>query len=233
MKLILKLSFYFFQFIFRIKNITYYGADISIPTGIDWKTKLQIYTRRYERAEIEAIMKHWNNSSTLLEIGGGAGILANVIDTNLNPEKHIIYEPIESNFNYIKKQKLLITTEVNNLAVVSSDSSTDSLKFRIRERVFGSGFFSDGINSIDTDEFIEVPTINLNEVINQNFDVILMDVEGYEEVLLPELASLTKSIIIFEYHHDKCQIKLSELFKACPDYTFTHFQDCTFIGTPS
>lgn len=233
MKLILKLFFQFFQFIFGIKNISYYGASIFVPPGIDWKTKLQIYTRRYERAEIDAIMKYWNHSSSILEIGGGAGILANVIDTNLSPTKHLIYEPIESNFNCIKKQKLLTTTEVHNFAVVSSESNTSSLKFRIRERVFGSGFFSDGVDSIDTDEFIEVPTIKVNEVINQNFDVILMDVEGYEEVLLPELASLTKSTIIFEYHRDKCQIKLSELFNACPNYTFTHFQDCTFIGIPS
>ena len=60
-----------------------------------------------------------------------------------------------------------------------------------------------------------------------------MDVEGFEEALLPELVKLTSAIIIFEYHRDKCGLGLSELFQLCPGFTFTHFQDSTFVGMPA
>ena len=231
MKLILSLIKFTLQFVIGVRNINYYGALVSVPEGLDWKTRLQIYSRRYERAEIDAIMHYLHDSETLLEIGGGAGILASVIDVNCNPKKHIIYEAIDTNFSRIKDQKLLSSTEVHNFAVVSSSSNEKTLKFRVRDRVFGSGFLSEGTSSVGTDKFIDVPTIAIDEVLDADYDVVLMDVEGYEEFLLPELASSSNAIIIFEYHNDKCQMALSDLFALCPDYTFTHFSDSTFVGT--
>ena len=229
---ILSLIKYSLEFLLRVGKINYYGAKIVVPSGLDWKTRLQIYSRRYERAEIDAVMQHWGESQTLLEIGGGAGLLASVLDSNCKPSSHVIYEPIKSNYDRVRSQKLLPSTTVHNYAVVGPDSDDTTLKFRIRERVFGSGFLSDGAISIESDKVIEVPTIAIKSVLENDFDIILMDVEGYEEVLLPAIVTLSQALIIFEYHNDKCSLDLSDLFALCPNYTFTHFTDCTFVGVP-
>lgn len=228
----LKLALYLVQFLIGKRRIKYYGSKILVPSQLDWKTRLQIYSRRYERAEIDAIMKFWQDADSLLEIGGGAGILASVIDIKCKPKRHLIYEAIDTNFARIKSQTLLSSSVVQNFAVVSSSSNQKTLKFRKRERIFGSGFLPEDSDSEDTDSFIEVPTIGIDEVLKEKFDVILMDIEGYEEVLLPELIKLTKATVIFEFHSDKCKLALSALFKLCDGYTFSHFRDCTFVGTP-
>jgi FkbM family methyltransferase len=229
---IFRLIKYSLEFMLRVGKINYYGAEIVVPSGLDWKTRLQIYSRRYERAEIDAVMQYWGESQTLLEIGGGAGLLASVLDSNCKPSLHVVYEPINFNYDRICAQKLLPSTTVHNYAVVGPDSDDRTLKFRIRERVFGSGFLADDAMSIESDKVIEVPTIGIKSVLENDFDIILMDVEGYEEVLLPAIVTLSQSLIIFEYHNDKCSLDLSDLFALCPSYTFTHFTDCTFVGIP-
>lgn len=233
MKYFIELVLFFTQFLISKRSIEYFGARIIVPKSLDLKTRLQIYSRRYEKAEINAIMKYYKDSNSLLEIGGGAGILASVIDHNCKPKKHAIFEAINDNYEWIKRQKLLPSTTNRNFAVISSLSTESSLRFRARERIFGSGFLSEGSESIESDRFIEVPTISINEVLQEEYDIILLDVEGYEEFLLPDIASLSNATIIFEYHHDKCQIPLSKLFALCPGHNFTHFQDCTFIGQPN
>ncbi len=229
---ILRLIFNIFQFFLPIKRISYFGTSIVVPGGLDWRTRAQIFLRRYEKPEIESILKICDDSTSILEIGGGCGILAAVVDKNISPKRHDIYEPIKLNIERIKSQDLLTTTSIFENAVVSSDDSEKNLFFRERERVFGSGFYSEGQISLDSDKFSEVQKKSIDKILSfkNDYDLILVDVEGYEDKLLPEICNLSNAKIIFEFHQDKCDLNLSEIFQLCPEYKFNHYSESTFIG---
>ena len=116
--------------------------------------------------------------------------------------------------------------------MVSSDDSEKNLFFRERERVFGSGFYSEGQISLDSDKFSEVQKKSIDKILSfkNDYDLILVDVEGYEDKLLPEICNLSNAKIIFEFHQDKCDLNLSEIFQLCPEYKFNHYSESTFIG---
>ena len=117
-----------------------------------------------EQSAKDSILKICDDSTSILEIGGGCGILAAVVDKNISPKRHDIYEPIKLNIERIKSQDLLTTTSIFENAVVSSDDSEKNLFFRERERVFGSGFYSEGQISLDSDKFSEVQKKSIDKI---------------------------------------------------------------------
>ena len=236
--LLLRNMSYVLQFILQRKKIMYFDCQIFIPNGLDYKTKLQLYFRRYERPEIAAILRYGRSGVSVLEIGGGCGVLSKIIDDKLLPTTHVIYEPLPLNVSRIESQELGLNTKVVGKAIASRDQLSQGagqLEFRQRARVFGSGFSQKNRpDTLDDDVFIEVESISVDELESEQFDLIVMDVEGHEDILLPEIcSSFINSTVIFEFHSVKSRRSLSAVIRECSHHDIDHFGDSTFVATPS
>ena len=220
------------EFLSRRRFLNYYQTRIKIPSGLDLKTELQFYFRKYEDDEISCILDFFQNSKNIIEIGGGCGVLSAVLDNHLELDSHVVYEAIDINYKRVLSQPIGSNTHVLNYAVISDNEKESELKFRKRNRIFGSGFKKDRQADDILDEYISVPTIRASKAIANDTDLIVMDVEGYESELLPNIALLSNANIVFEYHADKCSVTLGELVILCPTHCIQHYRHSTFFATP-
>lgn len=218
------------RFIFHISTFTYFGTKIVVPKGLDWRSRWQIYSGKYELPEITALQLLGKPRENFLEIGGGAGIISAIISETLTPNRHEIYEALDENVRRINQQRFKCTPKIFHSAVVSNDFQAPTINFFKKKRVFGSGILRKDIGQ--SDEFgrsVEVPALQVSEIDIEKFHVILVDVEGAEDLLLPEILPRLRGHLIFEFHPDKCVLSLGELVPAEYFRKMQYVSGSTFI----
>ena len=209
---IMKILIVVIRFLLHIHSFSYYGTKIVVPRGLDWRSRWQIHSGKYEVPEITALQLLGKPRQNFLEIGGGAGIISTIISNTLTPERHEIYEALDENVHRINQQKFRGIPRIVQSAVVPSDYQELKIKFFKKRRIFGSGILRTKKGSSGSDGYqIEVPAIKLCDIDIEDFDVILVDVEGAEDLLLPELLPRLRGHLIFEFHPDKCTVPFGEL----------------------
>lgn len=199
-----------------------HNAKIFVPNDIPWRFKLNIYFDRYEAAEIDACKKYApDDTKIILEIGGGVGVLAKVLNEHFKPVQHYIYEPIEANYKNIEKQNLKYGLRVNNHAVTVDDK--EELRFFQKNAVFGSGFILNDEERGGSGKTTSVSTVSLESIAPRSCDLVILDVEGYEEKLLPALQQkCPDAVIVFEYHQTKVSKPFSEFVKSLSGQIMHH-----------
>lgn len=220
--MIAKLMKYIVRVLLNKSWILSHNAKIFVPSDIPLRFKLNIYCDRYEAAEIAACKKYANeDTKTILEIGGGVGVLSKVLNEHFKPVQHAIYEPIESNCKNIEKQKLKYGVELHNHAVTLDKS--EELTFFQKRAVFGSGFILNDEERGGSGKTKPVSTVSLDELTFSSCDLVVMDVEGYEEKLLPALQQkCPEAVIVFEYHQTKVSKPFNEFIKSLSGQLMHH-----------
>lgn len=215
----------------QAKYITYHGSKVYVPRNIPFRFRLNIYLERYESHEIRACITNiGSNVETIIEIGGGIGILSKIINDIYRPSTHLIFEPIKSNFDTIKKQNLPQNVRVVNKAVVSDE--TETISFFKKEMLFGSGFIKNSSERVQGTDIWPVDIENLDNINFKDCDILILDVEGYEEDLLPDIAlRCPEAWIIFEYHQTKVANSLTNLVNSTSRDLF-HFDGNVFYLKP-
>jgi len=210
------------------RYISSFGAKIYVPNNIPLRFKLNIYLSRYERAEITSCLKIDKvKVNRILEIGGGVGILSKILNENFHPLEHKIFEPIATNLQAIKKQKISNNVEIHNSAVVL-DEDLDMVFFQ-KESVFGSGFIPNQKERKLGKEKDQIVKTSVSNIDISRYDLIIVDVEGYEEKLLPYISAKAKnSIIIFEYHQTKVTCSLNKFLKNIKGDVY-HYEGNVFM----
>lgn len=212
---IFKLLGSIFSFLLSRREINYIGTKILVPRGLDWRTRWQIYARKYEIPEIDAIFSQASKGNKFLEIGGGAGIISAIISQQMQPKEHLVYEALQENFDRINEQPLSDATTVMHSAVVPSNFKEQEVVFFRKARIFGSGIFSSSVGGDSSEGWkVSVPAQRVSDIAIEGFDVILVDVEGAEGEIIPEILSRARGKVIFEFHPDKCELSLGELIPA-------------------
>lgn len=219
-----------FRFIFHINSFTYFGAKIVVPNGLDWRSRWQIYSGKYELPEITALQILGKPQESFLEIGGGAGIISAIIAETLTPSRHEIYEALDENVSRINQQNFRLSPNIFHSAVVSNDFHSPTIKFFKKKRVFGSGILRAGSGQADElGQTVEVPALRVSNIDIEKFNVILVDVEGAEDLLLPEILPRLRGHLIFEFHPNKCALTLGELIPASYFKKMQYVSGSTFI----
>ena len=209
---------------FRIQ-LTSYG-NIRIPKNLGFKTSLQFIFMKFESDELDVLQRLSLNNKKVLEIGGGIGYLANCINKKNTVSEYVIIEALQENISIIGSQQYASKADVIHAAVVSEDYNEKIVRFGRKRRIFGSGLAA----TEDSCE-LEVPAIKLSSLDVGKFDVIIVDIEGAEDNIIPELCKYSSPYIVFEYHREKSKKTLGEIFQQCPGRHLNHWSGCTFILT--
>ena len=96
--------------------------------------------------------------------------------------------------------------------------------------MFGSGILrADSGQADELGQTVEVPALRVSNIDIEKFNVILVDVEGAEDLLLPEILPRLRGHLIFEFHPDKCALTLGELIPTAYFKKMQYVSGSTFI----
>ena len=160
----------------------------------------RILLGRYERPERELLRRHLDPSQPVLELGGGLGIVASLINRRLHhPERHAVLEPNPRVLPVIEANRRMSGARFTVVhGALAYTGPTAALRF-------GDDVLSTTIRDEPSGD-VEVPATTLAALLDRfgwSPCVLVMDIEGAEvELVRRESAFLAQrvSMIIMEDH---------------------------------
>jgi len=150
----------------------------SIQLYLDENDTLQIARRgKFEELETDVLLAHVREDSVLLDIGANIGYYTVQVARKATAGKVIAFEPDPANFDRLQRNAAL--NGVNNVVLHNAALSDKGGNMRLYKHPFNTGdyrLYNDG----DFEEFVDVPTLRLDDVVNEPVDVIKIDVQGFE-----------------------------------------------------
>lgn len=222
--------------LFVVGRVLIEGHLFQVNRQCRLRDQLDLIRGRYEGSEVKTLkylIEHCGlYSHKVLEIGGGMGFISLQLIKLLEPRDLLVIEPIASNIqclqtNIGKSPRVKI---MNSVLVPNQDAGA-SFKFSENtEAIFGSR-----VELFAAEDQIITSSTNatsLRDIIDEFGcpDLIMMDVEGLEEFLLPEINALDVRTIIFEYHGIKTEDSLSSILARCDRYDFENYFGNVFVG---
>lgn len=164
------------------------GVEFLLPiTGQNWEIEYEwINGRFYEPNEIKYLKEHIPSNSMFLDIGSNVGNHAVFIAKHRPDVQVVVFEPEPRGVEILKKNMTMnkvenVDTSKLGFAVSSSE---DPIYLQFRNSVTST-------RRSDDDMGIKVPSITLNQLLNENTRFVKMDIEGMEkEVLQPAIEKL-------------------------------------------
>jgi FkbM family methyltransferase len=163
-------------------------VDFLLPiTGQNWEIEYEwINGRFYEPKEIEYLKEHIPPNSTFLDIGSNVGNHAVFVAKHRPDVQVVVFEPEPRGVEILKKNMAMNNVEnVDTSKLGFAVSSTeDPIYLQFRNSVTST-------RRSDDDMGIKVPSITLNQLLNETTRFVKMDIEGMEkEVLQPAIEKL-------------------------------------------
>lgn len=201
-RLLGKVIFWCGKFVeFRGNFVTYEGCVFNVDSpAVSIKAKGSLMLGIYERPMLVALVEHLDPNRSVVELGGGIGVISCLVNKMLrHPEQHIVVE-----------------ADPRVIPLLAENRARNQCKFTILHRVLAYGsrlsnfyltdaFISSGAKS-HTDKIILLPTTNLNGIVQQfHFEdfSLICDIEGSEvDLINNELDCLRQWVntIILESH---------------------------------
>lgn len=186
------------------------GVKILLGSHISRKIRDAIYSRAYERAEIEILKSVLTENDRVFEVGSGIGFLTTYIASAIGSDKVRGYEAnpeliprIEANLRLNRVQPVVINGLLRN---TSGDT-----RFFVEENFWSSSTHKRSPAARE----ISVPSIPLNEEIRKySPSLLIVDIEGGEAEFFVDIDFHTITKIIVEMHpHVIGAIAVSEVIK--------------------
>ena len=161
---------------------------------------------RYEASEVKLLRKLMRPRDRVLELGAGVGVVSTCAAQIARDPSQVL--SIEANPNLIpiiRETHRLNGVEgvevVNGLGVGRSVEPDETIPFYLREHFWASSMSPlDGDDS-DTTTEVSVPLVNLNALIKAHRpSILVMDIEGAEADLLPQLDLSSVRSLVVELH---------------------------------
>lgn len=181
-------------------SLNYRG--LTIPVSRD-HMPFQIYTQiaedAYEHPELAASKGILRPNDRVLEMGTGLGIVSGLIS---RMAEDITIQSYEANPNLLPhirdlhKCNQITNVQVTN-AILEPNPDSHTRSFHIHK------YFSEGsiYRSELSEDVIEVPVLDLNSVIKKFQPTVLVcDIEGAEEVVIPQSDLSTLRAVVLELH---------------------------------
>lgn len=207
MNFLFKLPYYllhrnpFFGFIFKkfIKKFNYRFnktlLTFEVPfehLSLSWLPGFLFKT--YEMNDVSLIKKHLLKNEKVLNIGGGIGFIATLI-YKITEEKVTIVEVDERILNFLKNN--LRRNQVKYEIIEKPLALSNEISFSINNKKNYISNTTFPIKSLDSQK---ANTKVVDSSFFNNFDVLVIDAEGYEEYLLSNLSVINFDKIIIEFH---------------------------------
>ena len=173
-----------------------------VPNVISERMADVIRKGRYEASEIKLLRKLLRADDRVLELGAGVGVVSTVAAKIVGPGNVTTIEANPDLIQVIKEtHKLNGVENVEVLHGVGTCAPTSAtIDFWMREHFWASSL-APLKNDTDTTRRIQVPQIDLNDLAKRCAPTVLvMDIEGGEIDLLPELDLSTCRHVVIELH---------------------------------
>ncbi|WP_420151462.1 FkbM family methyltransferase [Spirosoma sp.] len=145
---------------------------------IDQHDTLQVAGHgRFEEAEFNALMSFLREDSVMVDIGANMGYYTVRAAQKLKRGKVIAFEPDPGNFAIL--QKNVAINQLSNVVLNNAALSNRTETMRLYKHPFNVGdyrLYNDG----DFTEFVDVPTLQLDDAVSERIDLIKIDVQGFE-----------------------------------------------------
>ena len=177
------------------------GRRFTAPRAVvNDVVRCRILLGRYERPERELLRRHLDPAQAVVELGGGLGIVASLINGRLHrPENHVVLEPNPRALPVIEANRRL------NNARFTVVHGALAYTGRVATLRFGEDVLSTTVRDEPSGD-VQVPATTLAALLDRvgwNQCVLVMDIEGAEvELVRNESALLAQrvSMIVMEDH---------------------------------
>ena len=170
-------------FLFDMLGMRYrdQGCVFEIPKQISSRRfRGRFLLKTHEWKEVRAVKKYLPADAKVLELGGGLGILAAIVNRRLtDPSAHCVVEPQPALQNVINRNKALNNSQFHLIHGVMGTPGKTTI--HLRPNPMGAGLLR------PTGQSVEVDAFSFDQIRTKadcDFDTILMDIEGGEYALL-------------------------------------------------
>jgi FkbM family methyltransferase len=167
---------------------------------VDAHDTLQIIgTGKFEPTETQTILSYVRHDTIMLDIGANMGFYSIRVGQKATNGKVIAFEPDPGNFATLERN--LTLNKLTNVATYNAALSDKKDTLRLYKHPFNVGdyrLYNDG----DFTEYVDVPTLRIDDTIKSRVDLIKIDVQGFEYFVLKGAQALLekyKPIIISEF----------------------------------
>jgi FkbM family methyltransferase len=184
---------------------THFGFSIHLDPSFDKNIENVIYERGvYEQGTTEYIRQTLKAGNCFVDVGANIGYLSLVAAATVGPEGTVLaFEPVESTFNILEKNKALNSFQHIQLHQFALGNSTESLTIYPEKENRGGA----SITNKRSEQGEEIDVKRLDDLkIGSSIDMLKVDVEGFEwEVLKGAAKTIEKDrpILIVEYSMDR------------------------------
>ena len=187
--------------LFRTVRVEGCRFEVSSPLISD-ELKCRLFYGRYERTERELIRRHLPVHSPVVELGGGMGLVACIVNSRLqHPDQHVVVEANPLMLPLIERNRSL---NGSRFELVHGAIGYEGTRVALREGddLLGSRFraAADG----------DVPVTQLREILDRagfSTSTLICDIEGGEiDLVEHEIDTLRSRIplIVLEEHPEYC-----------------------------
>jgi len=171
------------------------GMSFSVPRyAYPMSCRASFYFDTYELGERELTKRLLSKGDQVLELGGGMGVMACLIDSLIDGGKHVVLEANPSVLGYLEKNRL--KNGASFFPMLGAYSDEPFVQFDATDH-----FAAGRLSSLGK---IRVPGFTACEILQKfgSFNVLIADIEGAEIELIAEVAIPTTpfSKIVLEFH---------------------------------
>lgn len=182
-------------------EVVYEGVRIPITgTHLSFAIIHQLVGKNYEKPEIYAISRIVRDNDRILELGAGIGVVSAITAKKFPFVKILSFEANPSLVTPIKNLHQLnniCSISVINAICTATESMGNERKFYVTKSFSRSSV----IPPLLIDHEINVPTVQVNKVINDfSPTILIMDIEGGEAELIPSICLGGVREIVIELH---------------------------------
>ena len=196
--------------------IEYHGLTVPVSEAhMPFPILIQIAEDAYEKPELLAAKGLVKNGDRILEMGTGLGIVSGLIS---RMAESVVIRSFEANPSLLPHiAELHRMNDISNVSVqhamLQPDPTEKTRTFHIHK------YFSEGsvFQSEMSEETIEIPVVDLNEVVAEFKPTVLVcDIEGAEEIVIPNADLSTLRAIVLEVHPSMMsRAGMKAVFDAC------------------
>lgn len=198
------------------KPIEYHGITVPVTEGhMPLPILIQIAEDAYERPELRAAEGMVQSGDRILEMGTGLGIVSGLIS---RMAEGVEIRSFEANPNLLPHiAELHRLNDITNVSVTHAmlepDPASDTRTFHVHK------YFSEGsiFQTEMSEEAIEIPVLDINAVVQEFKPTVLVcDIEGAEEVVIPNCDLSTLRALVLELHPAvMSRMGMKRIFDAC------------------
>jgi len=178
----------------RIVELDGFRLDVN-HEAVTRDVRKFIYRETHENEERTLLGKHLRAEDTVLEMGGGIGVVSLACAKTCGADRVLTFEPNEKACSVIRRNFELngMTPQLEQAAIATHDGA---MAFHLHDNILSSSVIErDGTSAS------EVPCRDVSKVLAEFMPtVIVMDIEGAEEDILPLVAAPTVRGMLVELH---------------------------------